>query len=234
MGEIKIEDKTIVVPGEELAVGMDFLPATGTFRENEKIIAQYIGLVNIDKRLIKVIPLSGKYIPKEGDTVIGRISNMNLSGWLVDIGFVNEANLSLRDASSDYIEKGSDLTQYFNFGDHIITKITRVFKGSLIELTMKGPGLRKIRDGKIIEVNPKKVPRIIGKQGSMVSLVKEKTKCRITVGQNGRVWINGENPISEIIATKAIKEIENKAHIQGLTDQITKFLDKECKENGIY
>lgn len=233
MSEIKVEDKSIVVPGEELAVGMDFLPALGTFRENEKIIAKHLGLVNIDKRLIKVIPLSGRYIPREGDTVIGKIVNMNLSGWHVDIGFVNDGNLSLRDASTDFIEKGADLKQYFDFGDYIVTKITRISGINFMELNMKSPGLRKIKGGRIIKVNSKKVPRIIGKQGSMITLVKEKTKCRITVGQNGRVWIQGDNPMNEIIATKAIKEIEEKAHIPGLTDQITKFLDKECKENGI-
>ena len=233
MGEIKVEDKSIVIPGEELATGMDFLPALGTFREGEKIMAKHIGLVNIDKRLIKVIPLSGRYYPKEGDTIIGKIVNIAQHGWYADINSANEACLSLRDASSDYIEKGSDLTQYFNFGDCIVTKITKTFNNKMIDLTMKGPGLMKITDGIIIDVNPKKVPRIIGKHGSMVSLIKEKTKCRITVGQNGRVWIQGEKPESISLAIKTIREIEDKAHIQGLTEQITKFLDKECKKDGI-
>lgn len=233
MGEIKVEDRSIVIPGEELATGMDFLPAIGTFREGEKIMAKHIGLVNIDKRLIKVIPLSGRYFPKEGDTIIGKIVNIAQHGWYADINSANEACLSLRDASSDYIEKGSDLTQYFNFGDCIVTKITKTFNNKMIDLTMKGPGLMKITDGIIIDVNPKKVPRIIGKHGSMVSLIKEKTKCRITVGQNGRVWIQGEKPEIVSLVIKTVKEIEDKAHIKGLTEQITKFLDKECKKDGI-
>jgi len=233
MGEIKIEDKSIVIPGEELADGMDFLPALGTSREGEKIIANHMGVVNIDKRVIKVIPLSGRYIPKEGDTIIGNVVNISLSGWIVDIGFANEAMLSLREGSSDFIERGADLKNYYDFGDCIITKITKVVRNSYVDLTMKGPGLKKIKDGRIIDVSSKKVPRVIGKQGSMIAVVKDKTKCRITVGQNGKVWIQGDNPINEIIAVKAIKEIEKKAHIQGLTDKISEFLDKECKENGI-
>ena len=40
MGELKVKDKDIVVPGEILAVGMDYLPAGGAVRENESIIAQ--------------------------------------------------------------------------------------------------------------------------------------------------------------------------------------------------
>ena len=53
-----IQDKAIVVPGEELAEGMDYLPGTDVLREGEKLIATKVGLVSISGRLIKLIPLS--------------------------------------------------------------------------------------------------------------------------------------------------------------------------------
>jgi exosome complex component RRP4 len=65
------------------------------------------------------------------------------------------------------------------------------------------------------------VPRLIGKEGSMINIIKEKTGTIIRVGQNGVVWISGENVDKAI---KAIKTIEEKSHIIGLTDEITKLL----------
>lgn len=224
-----INDKEIVVPGEVLATGIDYLPAYGTFREEDKIIAQYLGLVTISGRLLKIVPLRGKYIAKPGDVVIGKITNITMSNWFIDIGTPYEAGLSMKDATSDYVERGADLSQYFNIGEILVTQVTNVIKNKIIDLTMKGPGLRKLKGGRIIEVTPSKVPRIIGKQGSMISMVKEATNCRITVGQNGRIWISSEDPAKELIAIKAIEKIENESHLEGLTDRIKEFLDEEIK-----
>ncbi len=230
MGKVNVKDKDIVVPGEELAEGMDILPAAGTYRDGDKIIASQVGIVSLNNRLIKLIPLSGIYIPRAGDTVIGKVVNMGFSNWFIDIGYAYEGVLGLKDATSEYIDRGADLTRYYDFGDYVVCKIAHVTKSMAIDLTMKGPGLRKLKGGKIIKITPAKVPRVIGKQGSMINLIKEKTGCKISVGQNGLVWLQGEDPEKEIIATKAIKEIEKKAHMSGLTDAITEFLTKEIKK----
>jgi len=74
-----------------------------------------------------------------------------------------------------------------------------------------------------LTITPSKVPRLIGKQGSMIELIKNKTNCQIIVGQNGVVWIKGEQ---EGLAAKAILTIENESHISGLTDKITAMLEK--------
>lgn len=228
MTEIKVKDKDIVVPGETLATGMDFLPASGTYREEDQIISSQLGIVSINKRLIRVIPLNGRYIPKEGDIVIGKVTNVGFGLWFVDIGYAYEAGLSIRDATS-FIERGADLTKFYDFGEMLVAQVVKVNR-STIDLSTKGPGLKKLKGGKIIQIIPSKVPRVIGKQGSMISIVKEKTKCNILVGQNGRVWISGEDPKMELLATRAIIEIEKNAHKSGLTDHIVSFLDKESKK----
>lgn len=230
MGKIKVKDKDIVVPGEELAEGMDYLPAAGTYRDGDKIIASQVGIVSVGGRLLKLIPLSGRYIPRAGDTVIGRVTNMSFSSWFIDVGYAYEAVMSLKDATSEYIDRGADLSRYYDFGDYVVCKIVKVNKSMAIDLSMKGPGLRKLKGGKIIHVTPSKVPRVIGKQGSMINLIKEKTGCKISVGQNGWVWLQGDDPKKELLATKAIEEVEKKSHINGLTDEITKFLSKEIKK----
>jgi len=229
MGKLLVKNKDIVVPGEELAIGMDFLPTGGAFRENDKIISSQLGLVSVSGRLIKLIPLTGRYNPKKDDVVIGKVTDISFSGWYIEIGYAYEASLSLRDATSEYINKGVDLTQYYNFGDIVAAKVVKVIRSKVVDLTMKGPGLRKLRGGKIIEVTPSKVPRIIGKQGSMISMIKEMTNCKIIVGQNGRIWIQG-SPEMEILATEAIMKIEQESHTDGLTDKVKNLLQKSVKK----
>ncbi len=228
MGKLLVEDKTIVTPGEELAEGMDFLPAEGTFRDKDKIISSGLGLVNINGRVIKTIPVAGRYAPKKGDTIIAKVTNILMSGWILDISSAYSAVLSVKEAK-DFIRRDEDLTRYYNIDDYIVTSIVRVTSQKLVDASMKGPGLRKLIGGRIIEVNPHKVPRIIGKKGSMVSMIKNATGCNILVGQNGLVWINGA-PENEIIVVKTIKKIEQEAHISGLTDRIKLFLEKETNK----
>lgn len=227
MGELKVKDREIVVPGEILAKGMDYLPSGAAFREKENIIASQVGLVNISGRLVKLVPLSGVYNPRRGDTVIGVITNVSMSSWTIDIGDPYLAMLPLKEATSEYIERGTDLSNYYKHDDIVVAKITNVTKSKLIDLTMKGVGLRKLRGGCIIEVSPPKVPRIIGKEGSMVSLIKEKTDTKMIVGQNGKVWIYSLDPKNVLKAIEAVKFIEKNAHKEGLTDQVKKLLEKK-------
>jgi exosome complex component RRP4 len=220
---LKIENKSIVVPGEILAEGMDFLPGEGAFREGEVVISSRLGLANVDGRAIKIIPLAGTYLPKVGDRIICKVFDVTYSGWRVDTNTAYPAMLSMKEATSEYIEHGADLNKYFTMGEYIVAKIINVTGQNLIDISLKGPGLNKLRPGRIIEVDPCKVPRIIGKQGSMVSMVKNATGCNIIVGQNGLIWLSGE-PEDEMLAIECIKKIEKESHKQGLTEEIEKFL----------
>ncbi|MBW2966972.1 exosome complex protein Rrp4 [Candidatus Woesearchaeota archaeon] len=226
MGELKIKDKEVVVPGETLAEGMDFLPSYGTYREGEKILASRLGLANVDGKVIKLVPLSGTYLPKRGDTIIGQVTEIMLNGWRVEMNSAYHSFLNMKDATSEFIARGADLTKYFGIGDYVMAKITNVTSQNLVDITMKGPGLRKLKGGRILNVNANKVPRIIGKQGSMVSMIKQHTGCMILVGQNGVVWIKGDDPAKELLAVRTIQKIEREAHIPGLTDNIKKFLEE--------
>jgi len=58
-------------------------------------------------------------------------------------------------------------------------------------------------------------------------MIKQATDCKIIVGQNGVIWIQGEDPKLEILAVETIKKIEKQAHISGLTDKIKDFLEKK-------
>ena len=231
MSKLVVEEKQIVVPGEILAEGMDFLPGKGTFREGENIIASRLGLVNASGRVVQIVPLAGKYLPKRDDTIIGVVKDMSYSSWFVDVGYPYEGSLSMKDATAEFIERGASLSDYFAVGDVIITKVANVTKEGNIDLTMKAPGLRKLNGGRVIEITPFKIPRVVGKQGSMIGLIKDKTGCTLFVGQNGRIWIRGSSPEAEKLATDAIYLIAEKAHTSGLTERVGEFLEKNKLEN---
>ena len=226
MGNVIVKNKDIAVPGEILAEGMDNLPGEGTYRDGEKIVAGRLGLVMVDGRAIKLISLSGRYIPKTHDTIIGKVEDITFSGWRIDTNSAYSAMLSMKDATSDYIARGADLTRYYDLGDYVVCEVVNVTSQKLIDVSMKGPGLKKLDGGRVIKVNPNKVPRIIGKQGSMVSMIKDATGCRIVVGQNGLVWIDGD-PKGELTVVKTIQKIEEESHTTGLTDRIKEFLENE-------
>ncbi|RLE38862.1 RNA-binding protein [Candidatus Woesearchaeota archaeon] len=224
-----IKDKDVVVPGEILAIGLDYLPGFGTYRLENKIIASRLGLINVDGRALKITPLSGKYLPKRNDVIICKVIDITLNGWRLDTNSAFPAMLSLKDATSEYIERGADLSKIYNIGEYLMVKIVAVTSQMLVDVSLKGPGLKKLPPGRIIKVNPMKVPRIIGKQGSMVSMVKKVTGCRILVGQNGVVWIQGDT-INENLAIETIKKIEQEAHVPGLTEKIEIFLKKRMEK----
>jgi exosome complex component RRP4 len=227
---VLVQDKSIVVPGEELAEGMDYLPTAGTYRDKDKIVAARLGLVSVDGRLIKIIPVSGKYLPMRGDVIVAKVTDVTLNGWRCDINSAYSALLGMKDGVSEFIPRGADLTRYFTFGDYIVTKIINVTSQNLVDLTAKEPGLKKLGEGRVIHVEPSKVPRLIGKGGSMISMIKDATGCRLTVGQNGVVWLQG-TPAGELIAVEAIRKIQKESHISGLTERMKQFLDskKEMK-----
>lgn len=230
--KLLIKDQDIVVPGDVVAQGMGYLPSLGTYRKGNDVYASRLGLARIDGKVIKIIPLSGNYIPKKGDVIIGRVKDINFSGWAVETNSAYQAMLSMKDATNDFIRRGADLTKYFDIGDNVVTKIYNVTSQNLIDLTMKGPGLRKLVSGRIINVEPTKVPRIIGKQGSMVSMLKQATNCNIIVGQNGVVWVKGLKPDDEILVVKTIRMIEEQSHVSGLTELIKKHLESNGRKVG--
>jgi len=221
------EDRKIVVPGEILAKGIDYLPGHGTYKMNSEIRSKVLGLVKIKNHLINVVPLSGGYMPQERDGVIGEVVDVQPYAWLVNINSPYLGYLPLAEGVEEFVDLAkSDLTEFFDVGDVIYAKIKKVTKRKDVLLTMKDKMCRKLHGGNIIKITPAKVPRLIGKGGSMVETIKQKTGCKIIIGQNGFVWISGEN-ISA--AAKAVLMVEKESHTTGLTERIEKMLDKELK-----
>ncbi|MBI2151740.1 RNA-binding protein [Candidatus Woesearchaeota archaeon] len=209
MSQLLVNERDVVIPGEALAEGLDYLPGENAYRENDKIYSKVLGLANVAGRVLKITPLSGPYVIKVDDKIIGKVIDITMSGWRIDTNTAYSAILNVKDASSRYIRKEEDLSKIIAIGDYVVVKVVNVTSQNLIDVSMREPGLYKITGGRIVNINSQKVPRVIGKQGSMVTLIKDKTGCEITVGQNGLVWIKG-TPEGEFKAEQAVKLVEEK------------------------
>jgi len=226
--QLMVEERKIVVPGELLAKGIDFLPGHGSYKEDGEIRSKIMGLAKIKEHLISVVPLSGAYIPLTGDGVIGIVENVQISSWLININSPYIGFLPLSEGTEEFVDlQRSDITDYFDVGDVIYARVNRVTKRKDTQLTMKDRMCRKLHGGNMLRITPAKVPRLIGRSGSMIEMIKKKTECHIIVGQNGYVWIKGEK---ESLAAEAVLTVEKESHIEGLTDRIEKMLDERSKE----
>lgn len=219
---LKFEHRQIVTPGDEIATG-DFLLGDGTYRVGEKIYSKLLGLLDVRDKFLKVIPLCGQYVPKPRDIVIGVVQDISFSNWSIDLNTYYEGVLTVANATLRYIDLNSeDISTIYGIGDVVIAKVDNVSKSLNVGLNMKDRGLFKVSDGTLVYISPTRVPRVIGKMGTMVGMLKDMTGCRITVGQNGIVWVQGEK---SDLAVKAIKYIEENAHTQGLTERVKKMLE---------
>jgi exosome complex component RRP4 len=219
----KSEKRKIVVPGEVIISGEDYLPGDGTRREGDDIVASRYGLSEKVGRVVKIIALSGAFVPRKNNVVLGQVIDYTHNGWLIDIDCAGNAFLPVAEAPR-FINKG-ELDTFMAIGDMVSAKIWSV-GGRGIDLSLKGRGLGKLEGGFVFRINPSRVPRVIGREGSMITLIQENTGCNITVGQNGWIWVNGDSLDSKIKARKVIEFISDKVHVDGLTDKVEKWFEE--------
>ena len=218
--------RKITIPGEVLASGEDYLPGEGTEKRGNDVIAVRYGLLEETNKLFKVIPLSGVYSPRRGNVVIGRVENITFNGWVMDIGTPQTAFIPISETPR-YVDKNG-LDEVLDIGDMVVAKINEITKRG-VDLTIKMRGLGRIEKGITFEINSNKVPRVIGKEGSMISVIKNETGCEITVGQNGIIWIQGKNVEDELFAKKSILFIVEKSFVDGLTEEVKNWFEKNRK-----
>ena len=212
---IYVEDKNLVIPGQILADD-EYYPGRGTFKEDGKVCSSLMGLVSLRNKKIRVIPLKSKYVPKKGDVVIGKINDVRFSMWDVNI---NSPYSGILPAFEVFGRDKKELSKVYDVGDVLFLRVIDVDEVKKAKLGLKGRGLGKFKGGIIVDISPTKVPRLIGKKGSMINMIKNKTNCKIVVGQNGLVWVKGDDDMEQL-TREIIHTIEVEAHTSGLTNKI--------------
>lgn len=198
-----------------------------SYKEGEKIYASVVGLAEMRNENISVIPLRGCYMPYIDDVVIGEVVEVVSTAWMLDIKSPYEGVLFAKEFLSKPLNTmKEDARQYLDLGEMVIAKVLSFDRTRNPALTTREQGLGKIQRGTVIDIDFTRVPRIIGKKGSMITLLKKESGCQIFVGQNGRVWISGKTRDEEAVVAEAIKKIEAEAHTTGLTDRIQEYFEK--------
>ncbi len=197
-------EKKIVLPGEKIGDGM--IRAHNTYFDGTATYAAVIGTINEEGRYIA---LETPYKPLVGDTVVGVVTDARHAGYSVDIRLPEEGFVPTR-----------TIKVSLQLGDFVLCKIKSVNEVGDIDLGE----VRRLPPGKIVSFPASKIPRLIGRKSSMIELLKEHSGGDIIVGNNGYVWISKGSDIPLMIET--INMIKKKAHKSGLTDEISKFLQK--------
>jgi exosome complex component RRP4 len=221
------ERRQIVTPGDLIAEG-DYVAGENAYTEDNKIYASRVGIVEYENKKINIVALRAFYIPKIGDIVIGTVIEVGFSGWTIDINAPYSALLRASEVlSRPFRPQKDELSQVLSMGDLVVAKITSFDRSHDPQLSVSEPGLGKITRGQIIRVTSTKIPRIIGRKGSMVSMITQETGCQIILGLNGVILVTAKNPEDEELALMAIRKIDEESHTSGLTDRITQMLKEE-------
>lgn len=225
---VETKHREIVLPGDFLEEKKGRKLDNNVYSEGEKVFAKVLGIPIITEDEMKVVPMSGIYIPNINDKVIGVITEVEISGWLVDINSPYISFLPVADGVDEFVDTNRmDISRFFDVGDVVFCKVSKVTKNKTVRVSMRSLGARKLYDGVVLKVKPTKVPRIIGRGGSMINLIKSRTGCLIYIGKNGVIWIRGDKKAKAI---EAILTIEHESHTVGLTEKIEKMLGEGIAE----
>lgn len=197
--------KMIVVPGDLVTEERKKL-GQHVFIENGKVYSDALGITYPDSEIAYVVPLAGIYIPQRDDLIVGIVERETVKGYMVNINSIYPSYLAA-DKCRDALQKGSVISAK-------VDAVNEINEAELFDV-------RVFYGGEILSVSPSKVPRIIGKNGSMLSVIKDGTGCNLLVGRNGWVWLKGGD-VRKL--ADAIKLIESEAHLDNLTVKVEAFL----------
>ena len=216
-----------VIPGDVITTG-PFRPEQNVILEGKRIISTTVGISEVYDDSVKVIPLTGKYIPKINDLVIGKVISHNSLSWELDINSCYVGFLLAQDVfGRNFSAHTDDLTSKLKSGDLVAIRIANFDRTRDPLVTISDRDLGKIDAGELVQISPSKVPRLIGKRGTMIQAIEMATNAIITIGQNGWVVVACESPDGLLKAKNAIKMVNEKAHVANLTDQVKEMLESK-------
>lgn len=202
--------KKIVVPGELLTEERKRM-GENVYSSQGKIYSNTLGLFQEDGNTASVVALKGRYVPMRDDLIVGIVAMDVHAGYLVDINSFYYSFVSKKEIR-DSLKPGSIVSGK-------IMEVSETHETSL-------GFVRVFYGGEVILVPPVKVPRMIGKNGSMLDVLKRGTGSNVMIGRNGLVWAKGgDTSLLKI----ALKKIDQESHKEHLTQTMGEFLKIDSK-----
>jgi len=215
-----------VLPGDTIVTG-DYTPEQNVIIDGDRAISTTVGFSEVNDNRVGVISLTGFYIPKIDDLVIGKVISFSALSWEIDINSYYSAILPASDIfGRDFTSSRDNLSLKLAKGDLIAARIVNIGSREPL-ITISGQDLGKIDSGELVKISPSKVPRLIGKQGSMIQAIEGATNSSITIGQNGWVIVSNDETNGLLKAVEAIRLVDEQAHVANLTDKVNKMFEFE-------
>mgnify|MGYP000120617899 CR=1 FL=1 len=195
--------------------------------EGKRVIATSIGLSDVSADSVRVIPLTGVYLPKIDDLVIGTIQYIFGNSWFADINSCYQGML----LGQDVFGRGSypttsEMKERLDNGDIIYAKIANSDRQREPLISIADQSLGKIDSGELVKISPAKIPRLTEKNGSMIQTIEESTNATITVGQNGLIILKCDNSAGLKKAIASVKMIGMIQYEVNIEDKIQNILDE--------
>ena len=213
-----------VIPGDIITTG-PYRPDQNTILDGNRIISTVVGTSEIYDDTVRVVPLTGMYYPKINDFVIGKVISHTSLSWELDINSCYVGFLPAQDVfGRDFSAHADELRSRLDKGDLVATRIANFDRTRDPLVTVSDRDLGKIESGELVTISPGKVPRLIGKRGTMIQAIEMSTESTITIGQNGWVVVACDDSDGLLKAKKAIRIIDEQAHIPNLFDRVKMIL----------
>ncbi|CAO3704112.1 unnamed protein product [Rhizopus stolonifer] len=189
--QIDGEETHLVNPGETVTMDQQFMRGHGTYTNGENaVISSVAGVVEKVNKLLSVRPLKTRYTAEIGDIVVGRITEVAMRRWKVNVNS-QHANLLLSSVSlPGGVQRRKNETdelqmrQFFAEGDVLVAEVQTFYSDGTIGLHTRGFKFCKLRNGTFICVPPVLVQRCKSQFHSL--------PCGVDVilGLNGYIWIH--------------------------------------------
>ena len=130
-------------------------------------------------------------MPRSGDLVVGIVAEVRNNLWFMNINGSFQGLLPMSLAPWK-VEFGA-ARQHMDVGDVVLARVQEVDECHNVVLTMKGVGLRRLNQGAVESIPVQHIDRVRGENNSLLQRMRDAFDCRIMVGENGRVWIDGSS-----------------------------------------
>ncbi|CAH8868345.1 unnamed protein product [Trichobilharzia szidati] len=193
-------DENVAISDPHTPTGDANIPATN-------IHTSLTGRVRIVNKLVYVEPPKARYLGNVGDTVVGRIVEVDQRRWRVDVNSALLANLALANVKlpgGELRRKSEDderaMRSFMKEGDLIVAEVHEVYKDGTLQLHMPGTRTGKLGGGCLLHIPPSlikrqkihrhrlAVPRTNTLDSCLTSGSNEVISVGLILGCNGYVW----------------------------------------------
>jgi len=216
----------LVVPGEIVAKG-NFRSWVNVLKKGEEYLSLFVGRAEISGGRVRVIRLSGPYIPKVGDFVIGVVTDIQPLAATLDINsYVNGYILANAFFKRRIDPSKFDLSNKVNIGDLVAARVKKIERGK--DIVLQPDQKWKVEGDAIFYISPAKAHYLYASRSRIPSKIKEFTGAELRLGANGIVVVKGDLKKIEMVK-KALDVIESTYNLNGLYGEIIKVFSKDGK-----